>query len=106
MPEVIDNPCFLYADDTKIIGNWFDLSSIQTDLNKVITWAAENRIDFDFNKFERIRFQKSNKRYPLSDFLPMVFGATLKFHGYTTSKKGLKKHTCNLITSEDLHQTH
>ena len=26
MPEIIDNPFFLYADDTKIIGNWFELS--------------------------------------------------------------------------------
>ena len=69
MPEVIDNPCFSYADDTKIIGNWFDLSSIQTDLNKVIRWAAGNRIYFDLNKFEQIRFQKPNKRYPLSDLL-------------------------------------
>ena len=54
----------LFADDTKIIGNWFDLSSIQTDLNNATTWAAENRIDFNFEKFEQIRFQKSNKRYP------------------------------------------
>ena len=37
MPEIIDNPSFLYADDTKIIGNWSDFSSIQTDLNNVIT---------------------------------------------------------------------
>ena len=28
MPEIIDNLSFLYADNTKIIRNWFDLSSI------------------------------------------------------------------------------
>ena len=37
MPEIIDNTSFLYNDDTKIIGNWFDLSSIQTDFNNLIT---------------------------------------------------------------------
>ena len=35
---------------------------IWTDLNKIITWAAENRIDFNLDKFEQIRLQKSNKR--------------------------------------------
>ena len=65
MPDIFDNPLFLYADDTTIIGNWFDLSSCQTDLSKIIIWAAENRIDFNFNKFEEIRFQKSF--YPLND---------------------------------------
>ena len=54
---------------TTLIGNSFDISSIQTDLNNVITWAAENRNDFIFDKFEQIRFQNSNKRYPLSDLL-------------------------------------
>ena len=24
MPEIIDNPYFLYADDAKFIRNWFD----------------------------------------------------------------------------------
>ena len=38
-------------------------------LNNVITWAAENRINFNFDKFERIKIQKSNKRYPLNNFL-------------------------------------
>ena len=33
MPEINGNPSFLYDDDTKVIGNWFDLSSIQTDSN-------------------------------------------------------------------------
>ena len=44
MPETIDNPSFLYADDSKISGYWFHLSSIQRDLNNLITWAAENRM--------------------------------------------------------------
>ena len=26
MPEIIDNPFFFHADDTKIIENWFELS--------------------------------------------------------------------------------
>ena len=98
MPDIIDNFFLLYADDTKIIGNWFDLSSIQTDINNVITWAAENRIDFNFDKSEQISFQKSNKRYPLSD-LSSINGEQIaskdtledlsvwcnsKCHGYTT----------------------
>ena len=69
MPLNFDNPSFLYAEDTKVFGNSFELSSIQTDLNIVITWATENRIDFNFDKFEQTRFLKSNKRYPLSDLL-------------------------------------
>ena len=47
----------------------FDLSSIQTDLSNIITWGAENRNDFNFEKFEQIRLQKSNKCYPSSHFL-------------------------------------
>ena len=42
MPEIIDNPSFLHADVTKVIGNGFDLSSIQANLGNIITWAAEN----------------------------------------------------------------
>ena len=68
MPEIIDNPSLLYAGDTKVIGNWFDLSLIQTNLSNVITCAG-NRIDFDFDQFEHLRFQKSSKRYPLCDLL-------------------------------------
>ena len=57
MPEIIDNPFFLYADDTKVNGKWFDLSSIQTDLNNVITWASENSIDFIFDKMKKLGFK-------------------------------------------------
>ena len=38
-------------------------------MDLVITWAAENRIDLNFDKFEPIKFQKTNKRYFLSDLL-------------------------------------
>ena len=71
MPVTFDNPSFLYADNTEVFGNWFDLSSIQTDLNNAITWAAENRIDFSCDQltFEQLRFQKLNKRYSSSDLL-------------------------------------
>ena len=31
MTEMIDKPAFLYADDTKVIGNLIEISSIQTD---------------------------------------------------------------------------
>ena len=34
MPEIIDNPSFLYAEYTKTFGNRFDLSSNQTDLEQ------------------------------------------------------------------------
>ena len=36
MPEVIENRSIIKSDDTKIIGKWFDFSSVQTDLHNVI----------------------------------------------------------------------
>ena len=38
-------------------------------MDLVITWAAEKRIDLNFEKLEPIRFQKTNERYNLSDLL-------------------------------------
>ena len=38
--SILWNVILLFADDTKLIGNWFGLSSIQTDLSNAITWAA------------------------------------------------------------------
>ena len=64
MPENIDNRSYLYADDTKIFRNGFDLSSIQTDLSNVIFWAAENRIEFNFDEFEQTRKQKPKQTIP------------------------------------------
>ena len=69
MPEIIDETFVVYEDATKTNGNCFDLSSIQTHISNVNTWAAENRIDFNFDNLEQIRFQKLNKRYHLSGLL-------------------------------------
>ena len=69
MPESFDNFSSLYADNSKTIGYRLYLSPTQTNLNNVRTWAAENRIDISYGKFEQNRFKKSNKRYCLSDFL-------------------------------------
>ena len=53
MPEIIDNPSFLYAENTKIFGNWFDLSSIRTDLNNGITGATETELTSILRKLNK-----------------------------------------------------
>ena len=57
MTEMIDKPSFLYADDTKIIGNLIEISSIRTDFlmyspgsqkktELTSFWTSLNKLDF------------------------------------------------------------
>ena len=53
----------LFADDTKVsakIKTQEDTECLQQDLNKKCTWADENLIEFNENKFEQMSHGETN----------------------------------------------
>ena len=49
----------MFADDTRIYGkvtNTHDVTNLQKDLERVYVWAEENKMEFNAEKFEIMRF--------------------------------------------------
>ena len=72
-----------FADDTKIsrtIEYEEDVSSLQIDLDKIITWSIENNMDLHEDKFEVLNYKIHSSK--LLKELPF----TCNLHSYKTSK--------------------
>ena len=83
---VSSSKIFTFADDTKIvhpINSSYDVGSLQTDLDTIISWSSRNNMDLNKDKFVLIshKFTKSvNNQLELFNELP--FNST--YQVYTT----------------------
>ena len=50
LPGQLINKTFLYADDTKTIGQISELEDLQFDINRAINWSGLNKLNFSFDK--------------------------------------------------------
>ena len=55
---------FLYANDTKIIGQFSERQELQFDINRAIKWSASNTLSFDFGQFRVLEFSFKNTYEP------------------------------------------
>ena len=60
LPDQLINKTFLYADDTKIIGQISEQEKLQFDLNRAIEWSGSNNLNFNFDKFSILEFSYKN----------------------------------------------
>ena len=68
MPNLLENVCKLFADDTKPIGtikNSLDLKSIQSDVDKLEKWAKDWLMSFNEPKCKYMVFN-GNKNLPIT----------------------------------------
>ena len=68
MPNLLENVCKLFADDTKLIGtikNSLDLKSIQSDVDKLEKWAKDWLMSFNEPKCKYMVFN-GNKNLPIT----------------------------------------
>ena len=56
LPDQLNNKTFLYADDTKIIGQISERAKFQFDINRAIEWSGSNKLKFNFDKFSILEF--------------------------------------------------
>ncbi len=68
MPNLLENVCKLFADDTKLIGtikNSLDLKSIQSDVDRLEKWAKDWLMSFNEPKCKYMVFN-GNKNLPIT----------------------------------------
>lgn len=58
----IDSNILIYADDLKIylaIESAYDVSKLQSDLDRILDWCSNNKLNFNFNKCHVLSFCRS-----------------------------------------------
>ena len=60
LSDQFHNKTFLYADDTKIIGQISEREELQFDINRAIEWSGSNKLNFNFDKFCILEFSYKN----------------------------------------------
>ena len=60
LPDQLNNKTFLYAHDTKIIGQISEREELQFDINRAIEWSGSNKLNFNFDKFSILEFSYKN----------------------------------------------
>ena len=79
LPENISSSkIFTFADDTKIvhpISSSSDCTSLQTDLNNVITWSSKNNMKLNKDKFEFISYTLNTRSNQVNFFNELPFAS-------------------------------
>ena len=60
LPDQLINKKFLYADDTKIIGEISEREDLQFDIKQAIEWSGSNKLNFNFDKISILEFAYKN----------------------------------------------
>ena len=60
LPDQFNNKTFLYADDTKIIGQISEREELHFDINTAIEVPGSNKLNFNFDKFSILDFSYKN----------------------------------------------
>ena len=74
MSELINHLCKLFADDSKVIAvikDYQDSERLQSDLNKLVSWAQTWKMKFNYDKCKVMYFGKKNRTksvYTLNNF--------------------------------------
>ena len=69
LPEVVENTCSMYADDTKIyapIRNDGDVTALQMDLDNLVCWADTWQLRFNASKCKTLHLGKRNQEHSYS----------------------------------------
>ena len=69
LPEVVENTCSMYADDTKIyapIHNDGDVTSLQRDLDNLVCWADAWQLRFNASKCKTLHLGNRNQEHTYS----------------------------------------
>ena len=59
LPDQLNNKTFLYADDTKKIGQISEREELQFDINRAIEWSGSNKLNFNFDKFSEFSYKNT-----------------------------------------------
>ena len=66
MPNVVENICSMYADDTKVYGparNLQECKSIQKDLDSLTSWAQKWQLKFNADKCKVLQLGNKNAKH-------------------------------------------
>lgn len=72
LPDVVESSqCLMFADDLKLflgVDSIADCEALQRDIDNVVKWSAQNRLEFNTNKCKTITFTRSYSpiAYPYS----------------------------------------
>lgn len=68
MPDTIDHPMVLFADDSTVIFSRKNLKSYEADINKtlntIIEWLTKNNLKINLNKTKLMTFQQRTNYVP------------------------------------------
>ena len=68
MPDLIEHLCKLFADDSKVIAvikDYQDSDRLQSDLDKLVTWAQTWKMKFNHEKCKVMYFGKKKSQNSL-----------------------------------------
>ena len=66
LPQHLVNKPLLYADDTKILGQFSEQKQLQFDINRAIKWSGLNKLNLNFDKFSILEEFSYKNKYDLS----------------------------------------
>lgn len=66
LPEVVEQICSMYADDTKVYGPSKDHDTLQSDLDKLVDWADKWQLRFNAGKCSVIHLGRANNKHEYS----------------------------------------
>ena len=60
LPDQLINKTFVYANDTKIIGQISEREDLQFGIKRAIEWSGSNKLNFNFHKLSILEFSYKN----------------------------------------------
>ena len=112
LPQMLSNPCLLFADDTKIYGhirNHYDIYQLQQDIDKLLKWSEKWQMPFNISKCKSLHIGRTNPNnvYSMAGCsieqtveerdLRILIDNQLKFHDHVCMITGKARRLLGLI---------